>query len=216
MGWSVSCLLWRFWRLSRRLQGRVTEILATGPRAFYGGARTAHAIAGKSQRIIGLPEDIEFDSSKHLVQNPASVHGTAGESEEVTGLLEVRESDFPMRAGAAATAAATAGDSEGIIGFRVSESSLCVPTNSLNSSGSVDMDVHVILLSPLPLRLGPHLLVLRLLLLLHMRAPHPCMLHTIRGRTRGRVKGPTGRRSTKGGVPVRPKICALSQRWRQG
>ena len=47
------------------------------------------------------------------------------------------------------------------------------------------MHVHVILLCPLLLRLGPHLpLLLRLLLLLHMRAPHPCMLHTIRVRTR--------------------------------
>ena len=43
-----------------------------------GGARTAHAIAGKSQRIIGLPEDIEFDSSKHHVQNPASLPATEG------------------------------------------------------------------------------------------------------------------------------------------
>ena len=32
----------------------------------------------------------------------------------------------------------------------------------------------------------------------------------------GRVEGPTGRRSSKGGVSVRPKICVLSQRWRQG
>ena len=99
---------------------------------------TAHAIAGKSQRIVGLPEDIEFHSSKHLVQNPASLHATASENAEITGLLEVPESDC-MRAGAA-VAAATAGDSEGIIGFRGSDSSLGMPTNSLNSSGSVDVD----------------------------------------------------------------------------
>ena len=69
-----------------------------------GGARTAHAIADESQRIVGLLEDIEFDSSKHLVQNPASLHATAGESKEITRLLEVRESDC-MRAGAAVAAA---------------------------------------------------------------------------------------------------------------
>ena len=31
-----------------------------------------------------------------------------------------------------------------------------------------------------------------------------------------RVQGPTGARRVKGGVSVRPKICVLSQRWRQG
>ena len=31
-----------------------------------------------------------------------------------------------------------------------------------------------------------------------------------------RVQGPTGTRRVKGGVPVRPKICVLSLRWRQG
>ena len=64
-----------------------------------------------------MPEDIEFDPSKHLVQNPASVHATAGKSGEITGLLEVRESDFPMKAGAA-VAAATAGQSDKNLGLR--------------------------------------------------------------------------------------------------
>ena len=32
----------------------------------------------------------------------------------------------------------------------------------------------------------------------------------------GRVQGPTGRGVPKVGFPVRPKICVLSQRWRQG
>ena len=59
------------------------------------------------------------------------------------------------------------------------------------------MHVHVILLCPLLLRRGLHLpLLLRLLLLLHMRAPHPCML---RLDTVG-SQAPRGSKSVKGGV----------------
>ena len=40
---------------------------------------------------------------------------------------------------------------------------------------------------------------------------HPCMLHTIRGRTRVGFRVPREGGEPKVGVPVRPKICALSQ-----
>ena len=39
---------------------------------------------------------------------------------------------------------------------------------------------------------------------------------TIRGRTRVGLRVPRGGGAPKVGFPVRPKICVLSQRWRQG
>ena len=72
-----------------------------------------------------------------------------------------------------------------------------------------------------------------------MMMAHPCMIHvSIRGRTRLGIQGvlvvcclcanppvttlrwvvrvPRAQRGSKVGFPVRPKICVLSQRWRQG
>ena len=73
------------------------------------------------------------------------------------------------------------------------------------------MHVLVPLLCPLLLRHCPLLpFLLRLLLLLHMRASHPCMVHTIRGRTRLGYRVPRAQRGSKVGFLVRPKICALS------
>ena len=46
-----------------------------------------------------------------------TAYATAGESKGIAGLLEVRESDFSKKAGAAA-AAATACESEGNLGLR--------------------------------------------------------------------------------------------------
>ena len=79
------------------------------------------------------------------------------------------------------------------------------------------LPVHVSLRCLVLLRLLPHLLLLlRLLRLLHMRDPHPCMTHTIRGRTRVGFRVPREGGVPKVGFPVRPKICVLFQRWRQG
>ena len=102
-----------------------------------GAVDSAHSTADESKGTVELPEDIEFDPSKHLVQNPASVHATAGESEEIIGLLEVCEwSEFSKKAGAAGVAA-TAGVSEGITGsFEVTESGFPSLPNSLHSSNS--------------------------------------------------------------------------------
>ena len=137
------------------------------------------------------------------------------------GLLEKSESDFSKNlaecaasSGRSCSAHATAGESDGTIGFsRLSE----LEFPSLNSSGCVA----AVACARLPAVLGwllllPHLpFLLRLLLLLHMRAPHPCMMHTIRGRTRVGFRVPREGGAPKGGFPVRPKICVLSQRWRQ-
>ena len=100
------------------------EVIASDFSKFCAGTsasgRIAHAIAGMNQRIIGLPEDIEFSSSKHRVQNPDFLHASEGENEGITELLEVRESGFRIRSDAS-VAAATAGDHEGIMGLRVSQ-----------------------------------------------------------------------------------------------
>ena len=142
-------------------------------------------------QLLGV---LESDCSKNLVVHSAVEFETAGERFETA-------------------AHATGGESGRILGFRVSGSSLCM-------SRSVDVIACalVCLRCLVCLRLVPHLLLfLRFLLLLHMRPPHPCMLHTIRVRTRVRVKGPTGRSSTKGGGfrSGRRFACVLSQRWRQ-
>ena len=63
-------------------------------------------------------------------------------------------------------------------------------------------------------------------LLLYMRMPQPCTVRLcrgppvtawiIRGRTRLKYRVPWAQRGSKVGFPVRPKICSLSQRRRQG
>ena len=69
------------------------------------------------------------------------------------------------------------------------------------------------LLPPLPFALLAHLL---LLVCACMMMTHPCMLHTIRVRTRVGFRVPREGGVPKVGFPDRPKICVLSQRWRQG
>ena len=87
------------------------------------------AIAGDSERVTGL---LEVDTVSATV-------ATAGDSERVPWILEVPQ--LAEIGGAAESAAhATADDSEGIIGLRVSQSSFCMPINLSNSSGCVDVD----------------------------------------------------------------------------
>ena len=114
------------------------------------------------------------------------------------GLCSETDSEFSLKNGGRdRTAHATAGESDEIIG----------------SSRLSELEFPTLICLPLL----PHLLfLLRLLLLVHMRAPHPCVLHTIRGRTRLGFRVPRERSVPKVGFPVRPKICSLSQRWRQG
>ena len=70
------------------------------------------------------------------VDTVTATDATAGDSERINGLLEVPQ--LAEVGSAAETAAhATAGDSEGLMGQRVSQSSLRMPIKSLNSSGCV-------------------------------------------------------------------------------
>ena len=103
------------------------------------------------------------------------------------------------------TAHAIAGESKELTGLLEVLESVFFSWKAGAAVVSMWLHVHVSLRCLVFLRLLLHLLLLlRLLLLLHMRAPHPCMLHPREGGV------------PKVGFPVRPKICALSQRWRQG
>ena len=113
---------------------------------------------------------------------------------------------------------AVAGESSGIIGlYEVSESDsqlhISRVTNSLNSSLGVDMSACARAASAL--LHGPQLHACLILLVSCLCRGPPVTACTIRGRTRlGRVPREGG--APKVGFPVRPKICVLSQRWRQG
>ena len=86
------------------------------------GAAAAHVVAGASAGIIGSLEGTE-----------TAARATAGESEETTGFLEVCESEFSKKAGATG-ALVTAGVSEGITGLlEVTESDSPFLPNSLHS-----------------------------------------------------------------------------------
>ena len=152
--------------------------------------------------------------------------------------LEVGIED--VRAGAPAVA----GESSGIIGLHeVSESDSSVHisrvSNSLNSSVGVVVSACARVASALPAAAAPRSwsTVARLsdAVVAHAHAS-PMLRARKSGGTGGLVpvqkstsyclrnsgsdtvrgQGPTGTRRVKGGVPVWPKICALSQRWRQG
>ena len=126
------------------------------------------------------------------------------------------------------SARATACESEGNLGLL----QIIEPHSRHNSSWVLMwLHVHVTLLCLLPLLLLLHLpfllrlllhvfaLVLHLLLcllLLHMRMLRSSTVHTIRGRTRLGHRVPRAQGGSKVGFPVPPKICVLSQRWRQG
>ena len=154
----------------------------------------AHETAGVSDRTIGLLDGRQPVSSRFLDSSFLHAEGSG-------------DTEFPESA-----AHATAGESEEIIGLHVSHSSF---DNSSNSLGCVAAAACA-RLPAVPGVFAPFLHLLLCLLLLHMRAPHPCMMHTIRGRTRLGYRFPRGGGAPKVGFPVRPKICVLSQRWRQG
>ena len=120
---------------------------------------------------------------------------------------------------------ATAGDLEGIIGLLVSESSLRMPINSMNSSGSVDVDAcardPALLIAPASLS-SPASALASLAVFAHARSTPVHVAHNSGGTggllpvqrstsyclgnswsDTGRVQGPTGGRSTKGGVSGR-------------
>ena len=160
---------------------------ALGVRGGIEGARTVLHSAGETKGIIGMPEGIEYDFSKNRAVDPG-----------------------------AAEKHATAGESEEILGLHVSPSSL---HNSSNSRGCVA----AVACARLPAVPGVSARVCHVssssavsAAVAHARFTPPCMMHTIRGRTRVGLQVPRGGGAPKVGFPVRPKICVLSQRWRQG
>ena len=111
------------------------------------------------ERLLRVKSKVELRLPGRLLDPPpvsvplnqaGGCNETVGENERITGLLQVDTAlaavptagEFPRLVevgGAAETAAhATAGDCEGIVGLHVSQSSFCMPINSLNSSGCVD------------------------------------------------------------------------------
>ena len=141
------------------------------------------------------------------------------------------------RAEASRWVRATSSESEGITGLRrVSKSRFdSVFAPSINSSMGVDLSACARVAAALPVAASASCVSTSPALRLHMRLSHPCIL--IRGRTRFIIQGvlvvcclcanppviPWGlvvRVQGEGGVPkvwfpVRPKICVLSQRWKQ-
>ena len=122
-------------------------------------------------------------------------------SEGIIGLPEVRESDLHMRPGAVVVSA-TAGEREGIFGFRGFDSSLCMPINSLNSPGSVDVVAcarDLALLSAPASLSSPASAPASLAGVAHARSTPMHDAHNSWSDT-VRVRGPTGTRRVKGGV----------------
>ena len=162
----------------------------------------AHATADESKGIIELHEVNVSELLKSVDVLADRCPPCAGRSrEQIAG-----ESEVPQLAevgGAAETAAhATAGDSEGIIGLRVSQSSFRIPINSLNSSGCVDAvacarvpAVPGVSATASSLAFPPASLAV----VAHARSTPVHVAHNSWSDT-DRGKGPTGRRSSKGGV----------------
>ena len=170
-----------------------------------GTCSAPRALPGAEDTLVYHVHDFDdcfndADSALGVRDQPARLG--AGENEGTTGLLEVREPDLRMRP-VTVVASATAGEREGIIGFRGFDSSLCMPINSLNSSGSVDADACARVVAALPAAaavascVGTSL-ALRSSASVAQRLSLPCI--PIRGRTRIGFQGPTGRKRVKGGV----------------
>ena len=79
-------------------------------------------VKARTESVSDLPIALSETSAKVQLRVKAkdalvmTAYATAGESKEIAGLLEVRESDFSKKAGAA-VAAATASESEGNLGL---------------------------------------------------------------------------------------------------
>ena len=137
-----------------------------------------HASAGESKETIGLHEVVatsaaggrglleksEPDFSKNLPDCTASswrscsAHATAGEIDSNIGFCRLFQIEFPSLSASGCVAAAACARLPAVPGL-----SAAAPS------------------SPFSLRQGFHLLPC--LLLLHMHAPHPCMMRVIRVRT---------------------------------
>ena len=142
------------------------------------GAATAHGTAGESKRIRNLLEVIASDSVKHLVGFSAAAEGaavtrpTAGERTGIIGMREISESDSPLFQ-----------STNSSMGVGMSACARAVCALPASAAAAPRSCTSAALVSPAS---AAHALV----------SP----LHSNSWSDTGRVKGPTGKRGTKGGV----------------
>ena len=202
------------------------EDVRAGSSATDGG-RGKDVCAGSCDSAGGVGDDVRAGSS--------AIAGGGGKD------VHARFSGFAGRVGAdfRAGPSATAGESSGIIGLSDSSVHLSRDSNSLNSSVGVVMSACASAACALPAAVTPRSwsAVARLSdadvahahaspmhrarnsggtggLLPVQRSTSYCLKN--RGRTRVGYRVPRAQGGSKVGFPVRPKICVLSQRWRQG
>ena len=164
-----------------------------GVRDDFGGAWTALDSAGGTNGIIGLPEGMESDFSKNLADITASdsvlvMGATAGESEGIIGSSRFSESEFPS------LNSSRLGSLSPACARRVARCVATAPARVCPGSSSSAVSAAVARA--------------------HASTLHDACFNSWSDTVR--AQGPTGTKRVKGGVPVRPKICVLSQRWRQG
>ena len=185
-------------------------------------AATRATVVGEALRGLadcGIEGGVRSALGQRGDSGAETAHATAVESKRIHGLLEVPEPDADCTANAASAAVATvtAGESKGIIGsFQRSESDF--PSLNSTSFGSLS--------SSCPRRVARSAATASARVCLGSSFPavsaavahaHTSILHDACSNSwsdTGRV--PERGRGSKVGFPVRPKICVLSQRWRQG
>ena len=199
--------------------GAAASVACKDPHVSSGGAETEHVSAVDT---CDLDEGVDDVCSLHGDCRESGCVGTArataGEK-GINGLLEVTESDFSKN-----LAESTA--TEEFARPRHNSRFPCGVTRLSSNSSGVSSHACVSYLDALlsaPARAPAALTAARrvapFLLLLGwacMGMAHLCMMHVIRGRTRLGHRVPREGGAPKVGFPVRPKICVLSQRWRQG
>ena len=213
---------------------RVSPVTALATADENKGIVGLHAVneldSDRSKAVVGTAaEGVNKGLDELLVVNESDCFSTDVVDMTATAsvgsdIVAMQAEDESVRLGSdAGFAAATAGESERIIRLHeVSDSAFPSLSNSshIHVSGCRHLHVHarLVLLVLVLVLLLVFALFHRLLryLLLYMRMPQPCTVHSIRGRTRVGLRVPRGGGAPKVGFPVRPKMCVLSQRWRQG
>ena len=214
---------------------RVSPVTALATADENKGIVGLHAVneldSDRSKAVVGTAaEGVNKGLDELLVVNESDCFSTDVVDMTATAsvgsdIVAMQAEDESVRFGSdAGFAAATAGESERIIRLHeVSDSAFPSLSNSshnscLRLSTSACARASCFAGACAGVLLLVFALFHRLLryLLLYMRMPQPCTVHRIRGRTRVGLRVPRGGGAPKVGFPVRPKICVLSQRWRQG
>ena len=195
------------------------SVACKDPRVSSGGAETAHVSAVDT---CDLDEVMDGVRSLHGVCRGSgrAARATAGDS-GINGLLEELESDFSKNLAESTLLTSVLGRvriHEFIVVSRVSFPRIRLVCHPMHVSHTLMRCLLLLLVHLLPSLL--HVVLHRLLLLLGWACTmmaHLCMMHVpIRGRTRLGFRVPRAQGGSKVGFPIRPKICVLSQRWRQG